>query len=389
MIKGLSIIWCALIVTFSACQHNSLENTINKNLEVAIKQYQDLEYTASLQTEEKRYPRSAEDKIRFTSTSAWTSGFFPGSLWYIYHMTNNPDLKQGALKYTLPIKQERTNTGTHDLGFMFMNSFGNALNYTNQPRHKSILLEAAHALKSRYNRNVGAIKSWDFGWDFPVIIDNMMNLELLFWAFEETNDSVFYEIAINHANTTMENHFREDGSVHHVVAFDTISGIATEKIGRNPDGKNMKWSRGQAWAVYGYAMCYRYTENDKYLQAARSAADFFINMLPEDFIPYHQLNEGPPLCNTRDASAGAILCSALIELHRHTGISRYKKIATDLFLTLSSDKYFAAPGTNNFFLIKHGTGNCILEKEVDAALIYADYYYLESMKRIKNNYLNE
>ncbi len=159
-------------------------------------------------------PRTIEDgKLKLVAARDWTSGFFPGNLWMMYELTADEHWKSAALKYTLPLEQQKWNGGTHDMGFKMFCSFGKAYQITGNEEYKNILIQSAKTLATRFNPKVGCIRSWDHNadkWDFPVIIDNMMNLELLMWASKETGDSVLSNIAITHARTTMKNHFRDD-----------------------------------------------------------------------------------------------------------------------------------------------------------------------------------
>ncbi|MDE5701337.1 MAG: alginate lyase family protein, partial [Bacteroides sp.] len=249
----------------------------------------------------------------------WCSGFFPGSLWQMYAYTHDDFWRQQAISNTWLIEESKWHKGTHDLGFMMNNSFGKAYQLTGERSYKDVVLQSARTLITRYSSKVKSIRSWDHNrdkWKYPVIIDNLMNLEMLFWATQETGDSIFWKIAVNHANTTMKNHFRPDYSSFHVVDYDPETGEVRARQTAQGYADDSFWSRGQAWGLYGYTMCYRFTKNPAYLQQARHIADFFFGLpnLPEDLIPYWDM-KAPGIPNVpRDASAGAIMASALCEL---------------------------------------------------------------------------
>lgn len=333
------------------------------------------------------YPRSlnTDGSVRIAQTYDWTSGFFPGSLWYLYEYTGNPNIKQNAINRTAPISNQRYNTGTHDLGFMFYCSFGNALRITDSTEYAAILLDAASSLYSRYNPVVGCIRSWDFGsWEFPVIIDNMMNLELLFWATKYTGDSAYYHAAVSHAETTIKNHFRPDNSSYHVVDYNKSTGEVIGKSTHQGYSDESDWARGQAWGLYGFTMCYKETGNPEFLSQAEKIADYYIahQNLPEDKVPYWDfLAPGIP-SEPRDASAAAIAASALLDLSEYaeSGAS-YLDFAEQTLNTLASPAYFSFDNTEQNFLLMQSTGNKPGNSEINTSINYADYYFLEALGR--------
>ncbi len=266
-------------------------------------------------------PRTLDENgnLKLVVSRDWTSGFFPGELWYMYEHTKDPDWEKQAKAFTASLEEQKFTKTTHDLGFILYNSFGNGLRLTNDQSYKLILMEAANSLISRYKPNAKIIRSWDHNrdkWQCPVIIDNMMNLELLFWASRESGDSTYYNIAVNHANTTMKNHFRPDYGTYHVVDYDTITGEVLNRHTHQGYAHESTWARGEAWALYGYTMCYRETKDNAYLDQARHVADFiFTNPnLPEDLIPYWDFNAPAIPDEPRDVSAATIIASALYEL---------------------------------------------------------------------------
>lgn len=319
--------------------------------------------------------------------------------------TGDLSLKKEAEQKLIDLSKEQFNTSTHDLGFMMYCSFGNALKYDPKPIYKQILVKSAQSLATRFSPKVGAIKSWDAKpSDYLVIIDNMMNLELLFWATHETGDSSYYKIAVQHANTTLKNHFRKDYSSYHVLNYDPKTGAVKQKKTAQGYSDQSAWARGQAWGLYGYTLMYRETKNPIYLKQAENIAQFILNNphLPKDKIPYWDF-DAPNIPNApRDVSAACVMASALIELSTysqqndtkspfvdtksslHLKSKRYLATAKTIIKNLSSTKYLAKVGTNGGFILKHSVGNMPQKSEIDVPLSYADYYFVEAMLRYKN-----
>lgn len=322
-------------------------------------------------------------KLRTCDVYDWTSGFFPGSLWLAYELTGDERLLLDAVDYTNKMLPATFYTGTHDLGFMVGCSYGNALRLCPNDSLKTVIIRTADNLASRFNPEIGAIRSWDFGpWNFPVIIDNMMNLELLFQASKLTGDNKYKDIAIRHADKTMACHFRPDMTSYHVVSYNPDGSIETRQTfqGRSDESA---WARGQAWGVYGYTVCYRETGDKKYLEFAQKIADMIISRVKtEDHIPLWDY-DAPNLPTTpRDASAAAVTSSALFELCGYLPDGqKYFDYAESILRSLSSPEYLAEIGTNCGFILKHSTGSLAHGSEIDVPLNYADYYYLESIKR--------
>ena len=333
---------------------------------------------------------NAQDGSLITSKSNWwTSGFYPGTNWFLYEYTKDPAFKAEAQKRMALVQKEQYNTHTHDLGFMMYCPFGNAWRITKDPAYKAVLLTSARSLSTRFNPTVGCIKSWDHGtWKFPVIIDNMMNLELLNWATRESGDKKFEEIARTHANTTMKHHFRPDYSSYHVVDYDPATGAVHERKTHQGAADSSAWSRGQAWGLYGYTMMYRDTRDKAYLDQARHIADFILNNphMPADLVPYWDF-DAPGIPNAlRDVSAAAVTASALLELSRYTKRAegkRYWNAAEKMLNSLCSPAYLAKEGENNDFILMHSVGSLPHKSEVDVPLTYADYYFVEALLRYK------
>ena len=334
-------------------------------------------------------PRNIEPdgSLRMVASGDWTSGFFPGELWYMYEYTQDKYWEEKARKQTDLLEREKLNGRTHDMGFKVYCSFGNGYRLTKDSRYKDIMLQAAYTLTTRYNETVGSLRSWDHNrdkWQFPVIIDNMMNLELLFWAFTESGDSLFYQIAVDHARTTIKNHFRDDFSSYHVIDYDTITGNVLNKHTHQGYAHSSAWSRGQAWGLYGFVMCYRETGLPEFLEQAKRIERYIFNnpALPADMIPYWDYN-APGIPNEpRDVSAATVMASALYELSMYDVENKYDYIKkADTILENLTKNYRAGEGQDRGFLLLHSTGSKAHDSEVDVPIIYADYYFLEALLR--------
>lgn len=337
--------------------------------------------------EKKIFPRTFDgDSIRLVNSNDWTSGFFPGILWYLYEFTGKPVWKARAGEFTDLMAAEPANRNSHDVGFKVYNSFGNGYRLTADENYKKAIVEGAATLVSRFNPKVGCTRSWDFGkWQYPVIIDNMMNLEILFAATRITGDSIYYKVAVSHANTTMANHFRPDFSSYHVIDYDTITGRVIAWNTHQGYADRSAWARGQAWALYGFTMCYRETGNRAYLEQAEKIAAFLLNhpRLPKDRIPYWDFDVPGMEKEPRDASAAAIIASALYELQSFSASGKKYRMAADDIVNNLTTGYRSAAGSNKGFILEHSTGHKPANGEVDVPIIYADYYYLEALMRKK------
>ncbi len=334
-------------------------------------------------------PRTETDgKLSLVHPHDWCSGFFPGSLWQMYEWTRDRQWRAEAVSFTWPIEEAKVYRGTHDLGFMIFDSFGRAMDLTGEESFRDVVLQTARTLITRYKPSVGCIRSWDFNadvWQCPVIIDNMLNLELLFRATQLTGDSTYHRIAVSHANTTMKNHFRDDFSTFHVVDYDTITGEVRMRCTSQGEADDSWWSRGQAWAIYGYAMCYRFTRDEAYLRQSQAVADWWMKLdaMPDDLIPYWDMRSRDIPNTSRDAAAATIIASGLYELAHHLGEEQgqtYRAYADRIVQSLY-DHYRAEPGTHNGFVLLHSTGHHPDNYEVDAPLSYTDYFWLEALHR--------
>ncbi|WP_449398550.1 glycoside hydrolase family 88 protein [Chryseobacterium wanjuense] len=386
-------VFTALNIAFYAQSKKEMSVLIRNEFNFAEKQYRFLMKSVPKDKMPQSY-NASENRLMTRDISWWCSGFYPGSLWMIYEQTKDPEIKAEAEKRLTLIESNKTFTRDHDLGFMMFCSFGNAYRITKDPKYKDIILTSAKSLSTRFRPGMQAILSWDKMADFKgsVIIDNMMNLEMLMWASQNGADQKIKEIAVAHANTTIKNHFRPDYSSYHVIDYDVDTGKVLGKKTFQGYSDSSAWARGQAWALYGYTMMYRFTKDQKYLDQARNIAKFIVSnpTLPEDKIPYWDFND-PKIPNApKDASAAAIMASALLELGQYT-IGGEKKTcittAKQMLVSLSGEKYHAKLGENGGFLLMHSTGGLPLNSEIDVPLIYADYYFLEALKRYKDWYL--
>lgn len=384
---------------------NHFAGKIDKALQESVKQYEYLMQHLPADA----FPRSFENgKLLTTGIHGWVSGFYPGTLLYLYEFSKEAALKQEADRKLRQLEPLQFVTNTHDLGFMMYCSYGNAYRLDSDENQKNILIQSAKSLATRFNPVVGCIKSWNSiksldgkrTLNYPVIIDNMMNLELLFFASKVTGDPSFKNIAVTHALTTMKNHLRPDYSSYHVVDYDPETGKVKSRETQQGFSDNSTWSRGQAWGIYGFTMVYRETKDKRFLETATKMAGYFLDHLPADKIPYWDFDVNQPGYDPpwnydaskypeppRDASAAAIAASALVELSGYVNKEqgqKYLDAARQILSTLISPAYRAAYGENGGLLLKHGVGGFPGGIEVDVPLSYADYYFVEALMRYKN-----
>lgn len=366
---------------------------VTKNLDQAIKQIKVL----AERSPENMLPKTYDKGKNFDSeTGWWTSGFYPGTLLYLYEYSGDKELLDLAKQKLTLLEKEKFNTTTHDLGFMLYCSFGNAMRITGDTAaYKEILLTGANSLATRYSPVTKAIRSWDFD-NFPVIIDNMMNLEFLNSATRLSGDKKFYDISVIHSNTTMKNQYRKDMSSYHVVDYNPETGGIVKKKTNQGAFDESAWARGQAWGLYGYAMMYRDTKNKKYLSFAKKIAKYMLNHpnMPEDLVPYWDFDAPDLPANSkyaqyktyRDASTASLTASALLEMSTQVKgkLSKYYlQKAESILQSLASSKYTADYGTNGGYILKHSVGSIPHNSEIDVPLTYADYYYVEALLRYK------
>jgi len=335
------------------------------------------------------YPK--QTKWNKVGIQDWTSGFWPGVLWYAYEASGDTGIFVNAKKVTEPLQGVLSvPVDNHDLGFMLYLSFGNGYRLTKNPAYHDFLIRAADSLATLYNPKVGTILSWPamrakMNWPHNTIIDNMINLELLFWASKNGGDQRFYDMAVKHAETCMKTLVRPDYTTFHVAVFDTVDGHFIKGVTHQGYADSSMWARGQAWAIYGYAMCYRESGKPEFLETSQNLADVFIKRLPEDGIPYWDFDD-PAIPNApKDASAAAVAASGMLELSalvKDEGLKvKYKEAAVSLLAKLSTPAYLSDDKNQAFLL--HSTGHKPNGTEIDASIIYADYYYLEALLRLK------
>ena len=395
----------ALGAGFAGCTPQPATNLIEDNMEFAQQQlrfaFDEIDYAIVNESPESRAkrekngwgeltnPRNSEPDgtLNLVPSKDWTSGFFPGELWFLYEYTQNNFWKKKAQQHTDILEKEKMNGSTHDMGFKVYCSFGNGYRLTQDEHYKEVLLQSARTLATRFKPAAGIIRSWDHStakWVCPVIIDNMMNLELLFWATKESKDSTFYRIAVDHARTTMKHHFRPDFSSYHVIDYDTITGQVLKKNTHQGFADESAWSRGQAWALYGYTMCYRETRLPEFLEQAQNIEKYLFTHpnMPEDLIPYWDFDAPGIPDEPRDVSAATVIASALYELSLYDPEKgeRYRSNADKIIENLTKH-YRATLKKDNGFLLLHSTGTKPTNTEVDVPIVYADYYFIEALMR--------
>lgn len=384
-----------IILLFTSCIETKEEFNPTKNLDYCSQQV-----TKSINQIEDAtmMPRNIlkDEKhwnLREVTISEWTAGFWPGSLWYNFEHTKNEDDKNSAIHYTellYPLTQE--SAYDHDLGFQLFCSYGNGYRLTGNEEYKQIILNAADTAATLFNPKIGTMLSWprevDNGNFAPhnTIMDNMINLEMLYWAAKNGGNKELANIATTHAETTMKHHFREDGSCYHVALYDTETGDFIKGVTHQGYADHTMWARGQAWAIYGYTFVYRETGDKKFLRFAEKVTDIYLNRLPDDYIPYWDF-DAPNIPNEpKDASAAAIVASALIELSQLEDNSQkakeYLNAAVKMLKELSSERYQSRDKNDAFLL--HSTGHLPNGYEIDASINYADYYYIEALIKYKN-----
>lgn len=390
--KKIVLSFALLTFAFSCTKPDPMQEVISRSFEVIEKQAVSMaEYLTDMEGRMPRTYNSEKDEIVTSNTRWWCSGFFPGVLWYLYEYSGDASIRAWAEKYSERVEPEKYNTYDHDIGFQIYCSFGNGYRLTGREDYREVLKVAGKSALERYSPFLGVIRSWDFNrnrWQYPVIIDNMMNLELLMWNYHNTGLGIFREVAVSHSDKTMKHHFRPDFSSYHVVSFDTITGLPHIRQTFQGAFDESIWARGNAWGLYGFVLMYRETKLQRYLDQAIGIANLMIDHpnMPEDGIPYWDYLAPEIPDALRDASAGAIMASALIELSTYTDrvLSRkYLSMAEKQLTTLASPEYLAIPGTNGFFALKRSVGHLPGNSEVDVPLTYADYYFTEALLRYK------
>lgn len=392
LFKLCPLLFAATVVTSAAGSPAS--DFINENVAHAANQYRGhLDTIDSIGHFVNPRTTLPDGSIWYVPVDDWCSGFFPGSLWYLGELTGDQDWSRRAADYTETLDSAQYLTWHHDVGFIIGSSYLNGYRLGGKEQYAPVVVNAAKSLATRFRPGAGVIQSWNVdkgwqserGWACPVIIDNMMNLEIMFEATRLTGDSTFYDIAVSHANTTMAHHFRPDFSCYHVVDYDPATGDVRHRQTAQGYADESSWARGQAWALYGYTMCYRYTGDPNYIYQAIKVCDMIFNTpsMPDDLVPYWDYNAPNIPSEPRDASAAACTASALYELSTYLPGRGYKELADKVVASLSSPAYRAASGENNHFLLMHSVGSIPHGHEIDVPINYADYYYLEALLRKK------
>ena len=392
LFKLCPLLFAATVVTSAAGSPAS--DFINENVAHAANQYRGhLDTIDSIGHFVNPRTTLPDGSIWYVPVDDWCSGFFPGSLWYLGELTGDQDWSRRAADYTETLDSAQYLTWHHDVGFIIGSSYLNGYRLGKKEQYAPVVVNAAKSLATRFRPGAGVIQSWNVdkgwqserGWACPVIIDNMMNLEIMFEATRLTGDSTFYDIAVSHANTTMAHHFRPDFSCYHVVDYDPATGDVRHRQTAQGYADESSWARGQAWALYGYTMCYRYTGDPNYIYQAIKVCDMIFNTpsMPDDLVPYWDYNAPNIPSEPRDASAAACTASALYELSTYLPGRGYKELADKVVESLSSPAYRAAIGENNHFLLMHSVGSIPHGHEIDVPINYADYYYLEALLRKK------
>ena len=382
--------FCAVVLAFVVTSCGSpIKKVIKDHVRVADVQVKALAAASDNGTEVKIPHTFQNGKIKFVGKSAWTSGFFAGTLWEMYALTGDKTFADYAKRQTDNLEEIKFLTSHHDIGFMMNSSFGGALQYApdlvDQKAYKDVLIQSAKSLCTRFHPGAGIIQSWNTSekWLCPVIIDNMMNLELLFKATQFSGDSTYWKVAVSHADKTLQNHFRSDYSTYHVVDYDPETGEIRAKQTAQGYGDETAWARGQSWGLYGFTMAYRFTKDQRYLDQAEHIANFLLTnkTMPEDLVPYWDF-DCPDIPNTyREVTCAAIMASAFCELYSITGKQLYLDSADKIITSLAKPEYRAAPGENGNFILMHSCSTVPGKSEVDVPLNYADYYLLEALLR--------
>lgn len=392
------VVGLAVMLGFCMCTHKpSGTLDVNKALDYCAKQTQrtltelktdsGIDYTMmprNIMADEHHW------NCRKATKEEWCAGFWPGVLWYDYEYTQDKHILEEAKKFTNSLEfLSQIPAYDHDLGFLVFCSYGNGYRLTKDPAYKKVILDTADSLATLFNPVVGTMLSWPReveprNWPHNTIMDNMINLEMLFWAAKNGGNPYLYDVAVSHADKTMKCQFRPDYTSYHVAVYDTITGNLIKGVTHQGYADSTMWARGQAWAIYGYTVVYRETKDPKYLDFAQKVTDVYLERLPEDKVPYWDFSAPGILDAPRDASAAAVVASALLELSTYlpngTG-KRYKDAAIEMLASLNSDSYQSGKSKPSFLL--HSVGHWPAHSEIDASIIYADYYYIEALLRLK------
>lgn len=390
-----TLVWLAVFSMLACTPSTEETQTVEKNIDlnkILLDASLKAKMTANALSKVDSFPRNianGQSNWTLVNVKDWCSGFWPGVLWYSYEATGDEELLEDAVRFTLPLKEiAYTPAENHDIGFMVNSSYGNAYRLTGNEEYKEVLIAAANNLATLYDRKVGTILSWPNQvekFKYNTIIDNMMNLELLFWASKNGGEQNLYNIAKSHAEKTMNHLVRADSSIYHVGSFNQETGEFLRGYTHQGYATESMWARGQSWGIYGFSVAFRETADEEFLNTAIKLADHYIKRLPENGIPFWDFDD-PAIPNApRDASAAAVAACGLLEL---SGLvkdpalkEKYYKAAESYIVELSSGGYLSAE-TNQAILL-HSTGHYPHNSEIDVPIIYADYYYLEALLRLK------
>ncbi len=317
--------------------------------------------------------------------SWWTNGFWPGIMWLMYSAEGNEAYKTAAenSEKLLDKAMENFNDLMHDVGFMWYISAGANYKLTGNKDSLRRVMHAANLLAGRYNINGRFIRAWNgdmYGW---AIIDCMMNLPLLYFASRESGDNRFYDIAVSHADTTLKNHLRPDGSARHIINYDTHTGEIVEVMGGQGYDEHSSWSRGQAWALYGFALSYKHTGDKKYLDAAKRSAHYFISCVCDDWLPRCDFR-APEEPVIYDSTAGACAACGLLEIAENVPENEkrlYYNAAVNILKAM--DEKFCDWDAERDSILQCGTERYHGEKGRHIPIIYGDYFFIEAIYRLK------
>ncbi len=389
----LSIVLYFVFQDSAAWGNTKLDSKVDHALNFARQQLK--KTIASLSNDTNQFPEEAilgEDLTWKTKNlNGWGSGYFPGMLWYMYEDTTDDFWKQKAQAWTISLENEKGNINHHDIGLIIGCSFGHAYRLTNDSYYRQVVVEAANSLARRFNPAVGCTRSWgkiDNDKTFTVIIDNMVCTELLFMGAKLGGQKQWYDMAVSHALKTMKNHIRSDSSTYHVVEYDPVKGGVIQKRSHQGFAEESCWARGQAWAIYGFTTTFRETGDEPFLKTAQKTADYFIDNLPKDHIPYWDFRLPDIQKAKRDTSAAAIAASGMLELSTLTkdeqASKKYFDTACSILNALCCAPYLAEGTKSPAILLQmtYGVKDATNDKII-GSWIWGDYYFVEAMMRYK------
>ena len=335
-----------------------------------------------------------EETFTPTYTWCWTNGFFPGSLWYMYELTGSADFLTSAQMWTVLLDGQKYNTQTSNQSFILLESFGHWYRLTGLDYARTVVIQGAASLASKYSDIVGCLRTcswsdWEEDNKFGVYIDTMMNMEILFWAAQNGGDPNFYDIAVNHSYKTRDDFVRPDGSTYHIVVYDALTGDIRYKTTGQGYSTESCWSRGQAWALHGFTICYRETGDPNLLETAKRTADYFVDNLPADYVPYTDFKAPPVPVMSKDSSAAAIAASGLLELCTLVSDPNYqekyydaaKNILISLCTRYPDGGYLAEDSDGNFLSPSILMRGCSRYGAAEVGTIWGDYYFVEALMR--------